>query len=125
MSDPASEPQPDPGARNENPISHRRAWSFYTLTRSLLAWFFRNRRTGRITIAQFPNLPLWIFIATIALRGVAPAGSAARTVIDWVREAALAGWAVDELFRGVNPWRRLLGLGGCTFVVAGVVSMLR
>jgi len=23
--------------------------------------------------------------------------------------AGLVWWAIDELFRGVNPWRRLLG----------------
>jgi hypothetical protein len=30
--------------------------------RQLLQWFFRNRETGAITIAQAPNLALWIVI---------------------------------------------------------------
>jgi hypothetical protein len=31
-------------------------------------WFFRSRRTGAITIAQAPNLILWIVIAGAALQ---------------------------------------------------------
>lgn len=39
-----------------------------------------------------------------------------------VATVALSWWAVDEIVRGVNPWRRLLG----TVVFAGlVVSLLR
>jgi hypothetical protein len=68
---------------------------------------------------------LWIFIATVTLRWIVHTGTAARTAIDWIGVVALAGWALDEVFRGVNPWRRLLGLGGCAFVVAGVVSLSR
>jgi hypothetical protein len=124
VSDPLPEPHQDRGASDPNPIKQRRGRSFHRRTRSLLAWFFRNRRTGHVTIAQFPNLPLWIFIATVALRRVAHTGTAARA-IDWIGVAALAGWALDEVFRGVNPWRRLLGLGGCAFVVAEVVSLSR
>ena len=39
--------------------------------------------------------------------------------------ASLTAWAVDEVWRGVNPWRRLLGLVGCGFALAGVVSLTR
>ena len=34
-----------------------------------VAWWFRDRHTGKIVIAQFPNVPLWIFLATA---GVGP-----------------------------------------------------
>jgi hypothetical protein len=86
---------------------------------------FRNRHTGRITIAQFPNVALWIFFVTLAVRWVvAPSGDAGTTLAA-VSVAALAAWAVDEVLRGVNPWRRLLGLGGCGLVVASVVSLTR
>jgi hypothetical protein len=30
--------------------------------RRFLQWFFRNRETGAITIAQAPNIVLWIVI---------------------------------------------------------------
>ena len=91
---------------------------------ALFDWFFRNRETGQITIGQFPNVALWTFIVTVILRRVL-ADSAVRTAIDAVGVAALAWWALDELFRGVNPWRRLLGLGGCVVACAGLARLLR
>lgn len=90
----------------------------------LFDWFFRNRRTGRITIAQFPNAPLWIFLATVGLRRFVHLDGAARTANDWAGAGALGWWAVDEAVRGVNPWRRLLGLGASALVLAEVVSLL-
>ena len=86
---------------------------------------FRDRRTGRITIAQFPNVALWSFFVTVVVRWVLSPHGVVRTTVDAVADVALAAWAVDEVLRGVNPWRRLLGLGGCGFVVAGVVSLVR
>jgi hypothetical protein len=88
-------------------------------------WLFRSRQTGRITIAQFPNVALWIFLATVVVRRAAPLSDSGRTAVDAVALAALAWWALDEVLRGVNPWRRLLGLGGCALVVTGVVSLVR
>lgn len=75
---------------------------------AIFDWWFRNRQTGGITIAQFPNLALGIFI-TAALLGVVVDDGTAGTVLRWVAFVALAGWALDEIVRGVNPWRRFLG----------------
>jgi hypothetical protein len=94
-------------------------------TGSVFEWLFRNRRTGRITVAQFPNVPLWIFFLAVVLRWVVRVGTAARAAIDWIALGSLAWWALDEVLRGVNPWRRLFGLGGCAFVAVGLVSLLR
>jgi hypothetical protein len=91
---------------------------------SLFGWLFRNRETGRITVAQFPNVALWVFIVTVVLRWVVPAGTGTRTAVDAVGVAALTWWALDELFRGVNPWRRLLGLAGCVAAGAGLATLL-
>jgi len=91
--------------------------------RSPFDWLFRNRQTNEITIAQFPNVALWTFLVTVVLRWFVPAG-AVRTGISWIGVVALSWWAVDELLRGVNPWRRLLGLGGCVFAVVRVLSLL-
>jgi len=85
---------------------------------------FRSRDTGRITIAQFPNVALWIFLATVALRWVVSGGTALRTAVDVVGVAALGWWAVDEVIRGVNPWRRVLGLAGCAFAIAGALALV-
>ena len=75
----------------------------------MIDWLFRSRETGRITIAQMPNLPLWIFIVAAALRAVLDPTGGARTALDVVATGALVWWAVDEIARGVNPWRRILG----------------
>jgi hypothetical protein len=87
-------------------------------------WLFRNRRTGQITIAQFPNVALWIFLGTVVLRWFVSSG-VAHTAIDAVAVASLGWWAVDEVLRGVNPWRRLLGVGGCVFALTGLVALVR
>jgi hypothetical protein len=91
----------------------------------LFDWWFRDRRTGQVVVAQFPNLPLGIFLITIGLRWVVPTGTVPRTAIDGIGVVALAWWALDEVFRGVNPWRRLLGIAGCAFAAAGAASVLR
>jgi hypothetical protein len=92
--------------------------------RSAFDWLFRNRQTNEITIAQFPNVALWTFFATLALRWVLHTDGTPHRVVSWISVAALVWWAVDEALRGVNPWRRLLGLGGCVFAVVRVVSLL-
>ena len=74
----------------------------------MVDWLFRNRRTGRITIAQFPNTALWLFLVATALRWLFSTGRPGAT-LTVLATAALIWWAVDELVRGVNPWRRLLG----------------
>jgi hypothetical protein len=89
----------------------------------LVDWLFRSRRTGRITVAQFPNIALWLFIVTVVLDRVVSGGTTARTTIDWIGVVSLGWWALDEVLRGVNPWRRLLGLGVCALVAARVVTL--
>ena len=86
---------------------------------------FRSRVTGEITIAQFPNAPLWIFFGTVALRRFLPKGSGSRTVVNWMGTAALTWWAFDEMLRGVNPWRRVLGFTGCVVAVTSLLSLVQ
>ena len=72
-------------------------------------WLFRNRQTGRITIAQFPNAALWLFLIAATLRSLIDPTGWPSTALKAAATAGLLWWAADELFRGVNPWRRLLG----------------
>ena len=83
-------------------------------------WLFRNRQTGRITIAQFPNVPLWIFIAGAAVRRFADTHGDVDAALTVVTTAALVVWALLELFRGVNPFRRMLGGGVLMVTLVGV-----
>ena len=79
------------------------------MIRQFLQWFFRNRETGDITVAQAPNLVLWVVIAAGVLLWVVPATGTPAAVLEIVFKGGLVVWALDEIFRGVNPWRRCLG----------------
>jgi hypothetical protein len=71
-------------------------------------------------VAQRPNIPLTVFVVlSIALRAFRPTGgieTSARVLAD----VALFAWAIDELLRGVNPFRRILGL---VVIVATCVTL--
>jgi len=88
----------------------------------VIDWALRDRRTGRIVVAQWPNTALIVWIAASVVLALSDPD---RTWDLWLRvvaTVALSWWAVDEIVRGVNPRRRLLG----TVVFAGlVVSLLR
>jgi hypothetical protein len=81
---------------------------------------FRNRETGRITIGQVPNIPLAVFLVAWLVRFAFDPSGGFRTVLDVVAWVALAIWAADEILRGVNPFRRLLG----AVVMGGLVMSL-
>jgi hypothetical protein len=84
-------------------------------------WLFRNRQTGEITIGQRPNAAIVIFaVAWVARRILVPTG-AVGTTLDVIVTGSLTFWALDELIRGVNPWRRILGVVVLTFVIVGLV----
>lgn len=80
-------------------------------------WVFRSRATGRVSVAAWPNLTLWVWIATAVTRRLPSVRGRAEAVLVLIGTGALVAWAVGELWHGVNPWRRLLGFG----VLVGVV----
>jgi len=71
---------------------------------------FVNRRTGHLTVAQWPNLALSVFIALSIAQRLNIANGTSQTTLRLLSVVALLVWATDELVRGVNPFRRLLGL---------------
>jgi hypothetical protein len=72
-----------------------------------LAWWFRTK-DGRWVVAQFPNpaLGVWIVVSLLRAFDVWPHHNHALTDAGI---GALIVWGADEVVRGVNPWRRLLG----------------
>jgi hypothetical protein len=73
-------------------------------------WMFSSRRTGRLTVAQWPNHLLVLFIViTVAVHVFHQTGS--QNPVRVLAQAVLLVWAVDEVVRGVNPFRRILGFG--------------
>jgi hypothetical protein len=81
----------------------------FKMIHRLLFWFFQNRSTGAITIAQAPNFSLWTAIVAGALIWVWHPPGRLGVALDVVFGGALFIWALDEVLRGVNPWRRCLG----------------
>jgi hypothetical protein len=84
----------------------------------VIDWLFRNRRTGRVTVAQLPNGSLSIFLVATALRLVASPNGSFRSALDVIATVSLIWWAGDEVVRGVNPFRRIIGIA----VLAAVVT---
>lgn len=91
---------------------------------SWVNWFFVDRSSGRIVIGQKPNVLMLVFIAATAARLASPGGSASRgAAVRATQAGALLLWSLDEMLRGVNPFRRL---GGALVLVAAPFrTMLR
>lgn len=80
---------------------------------------FRDRTTGRLVIAQVPNVPLTVWLACTVAGWLVHWTAPWPTVLHTIGTIALVIWAGDEMARGVNPWRRALGAG---VLIALVVS---
>ena len=83
--------------------------------RSVVRWWFADRRTGRLTVVQRPNALSALTTASTVLHTALPGRSS--RVAGQIRDLATLTWGVDELVRGVNPWRRSLGAAALGSVV--------
>lgn len=88
-----------------------------TKTGTLFDRTFRNSE-GKIVIAQPPNLPLLVGLVTTLLQLLLPSGKL-QAGFDLVAFGALFTWAWQELFQGVNYFRRALGL----LVLVGMLAL--
>jgi hypothetical protein len=75
---------------------------------------------GNIVIAQPPNLPLIVGIAASLLKLIVTTGQI-YLVLDLVAFGALFTWAWEELFQGVNYFRRALGLIALVALIASKI----
>jgi hypothetical protein len=80
------------------------------MMRRFLLCFFQNRKTGAITVAQVPNFVLWVVIVGSALIWVWHPLGRLRIALEIIVKGGLFVWAIDEVWRGVNPFRRCLGV---------------
>jgi hypothetical protein len=83
-----------------------------------LLWCFRNRETGAITVT--PNLALIVFLVSTAILWLWHPNGAISTVANVAAAGSLIVWALDEVLRGVNPWRRFLGIAVLIYEVSTV-----
>jgi hypothetical protein len=87
-----------------------------------LRWLFVNRTTGAITVAQWPNAALWTFIVGSVVHRFGFRHGWTGGAVRVVTVVALCVWAVDEMARGVNPFRRLLGAVVLGLTVASLAA---
>ena len=74
-----------------------------------LDWWIRDKDTGRIVLMQPPNAAILVFFASYVLRWFT--GDRLDSQLSHIGMGALAVWGLDEVIRGANPFRRLLGVG--------------
>jgi hypothetical protein len=73
-------------------------------------WLLRSRDNGRLTVAQWPNVALAIVITIDVARRLMHTHGAVDQTLRWTGAGALVWWSLDEIIRGVNPFRRALGI---------------
>jgi hypothetical protein len=91
------------------------------IVRRAVRWVLVNRRTGRLTVVQWPNVSLLVFILLSAVLHLHHSKGEVESFVRVLTDLALLVWAGDELVRGVNPFRRTLGL---VVIVATIASMI-
>lgn len=82
-------------------------------------WLFEDRQTGKLVVWQMPNVPLWIWIASMIVR--IPLDGGVRAAVGLIGSLALAVWAVMEIGWGVNPFRRMVG---AVVLIAGILGLV-
>jgi hypothetical protein len=88
--------------------------------RRAVRWMLLNRQTGQLTVAQWPNVSLSVFIVLTLLVHIFHPRGAVDDLVHVLADVALTIWAVDELIRGVNPFRRILGLVVIVLTIASL-----
>jgi hypothetical protein len=83
----------------------------------IVDWWFRNRETGELTIGQPPNTIAKVTTALWLARRVWRGKGTVAQVLYVAETGALAMLGADELVRGVNPWRRVIGATTLTVCV--------
>lgn len=78
---------------------------------------------GNIVIAQAPNLPVLVGVTAAFLQYALPSGQL-QIAAELVAFGALFTWAWQELFEGVNYFRRALGLIGLVSLIASGLNAL-
>jgi len=77
----------------------------------------------RFPLAQFPNAPLLVYLLAVVVDRL----SDDRSLHEWawaVSRVALTVWAYEEARRGVNWFRRALGIAVLVATVAGLADDL-
>lgn len=79
-------------------------------------------KEGRVVMWQTPNAWLigWAVFTTISLFF----SGRVSDIFSWTASAALITWSLLEIFRGVNYYRRLLGLAVLVYALASLLKSI-
>ena len=77
-----------------------------------------------MAIAQFLNRALAVSLVCVAIRVIGRPSGTTGAAVEVIGTAALVVWAIDEIARGVNPWRRILGTVVLAVTVIGLTKRL-
>lgn len=95
-----------PGGEQPRPLSPR--------------WWVQDP-DGRVVVGQAPNPALYVYAAALLVQWTGLWSGGHDAVLDGIRAGALLVWGLDELVRGANPFRRLLGV---LVLAAQIVGLL-
>ena len=83
--------------------------------RSIYTALFKDK-DGKIVIAQFPNAPLLLWLATILISQFVE-NQNTLTILSIIGTIALAVWAILEIYSGVNLFRKILGTAVLAYII--------
>lgn len=79
-------------------------------------------KDGNIVIMQMPNIWLWAWIVLLVVSVFINRGRLLN-VIHWAGSASLGVWAILELLKGANYFRKALGLVVLLATIAGFLKL--
>jgi uncharacterized membrane protein len=84
--------------------------------------FWRDKN-GHFVIWQLPNAPLiaWAILTVISLFY----NGTTANVFSWLGTSALVIWSILEILKGVNYFRRVLGLVILVFSILSIINLLK
>jgi hypothetical protein len=84
----------------------------------------RDFKIRGYTVGQFPNPPLWVALAALAVALLTDGAGALNDTARAIFYVALTVWAYEEAARGVNGFRRALGAVALVLIVVAVARAI-
>lgn len=83
-------------------------------------WWLRDGE-GTLILAQAPNPPILVWMATVIIGWTNLVAS--EDLLSTLGRGALLAWGADELLRGATPFRRVLGFAVCGYAVIATFEL--
>lgn len=74
-------------------------------------------KNGRFVVAQFPNIPIIIWLATVILNRFVQVQTT-NTILSIIGTFSLTTWALLEIYSGVNLFRKILGSAVLLYIIS-------